>query len=143
MTGLTKESTTFAGLSQDPYASIPVYFNKNSKEIELLIFGNPYTATKADYAQTIAAGLDLLLTEFIPSIVKQHNLPLKTVVIKDGNRDLQDICFSDHFKSVIKEKYTFGDALYIQPHEYWKLRLNFKKQSFCLHHPLPSLGFEY
>ena len=132
VTRLTKDSTTFDGLFQNVYASIPVRFNKNSEIIELLIFGASLSATD-DYALTIAAGLELLLTEFIPSIVNTNKLPLKSVIIKDDNHDLQTICFDDRFKYYsIGSRYTVASRLPIQPNvnNYWELTLNFTQPSF-------------
>lgn len=131
-TGLTKKSTTFEGLPQDAYASIPIQYGKHSGEIKLGISEMPFATKKDDYAQTIASSLELLLTEFIPLLFKINNRLPTTVSITNGSPALQEICFSERFREILSSKYTIASTLPIQPHvnDCWTLTLNFNQPPF-------------
>lgn len=126
-TGLTKESTTFEGLSQTAYASIPVRFSGDSRKIELLIFEENSASTNADYAETIAASLELLLTEYLPSCSADIH-PDTIIHITDSSRALQDECLRGRLKWPIESKYIITTVNPLQEGvDYWELFLHLKE----------------
>ncbi|MBA4750237.1 MAG: hypothetical protein H2057_06435 [Alphaproteobacteria bacterium] len=79
-------------VSSTVYAKIPVPLNATASEIEILIFDVKDALTRADYAQTIAHGLEYILCSYIPAAYHNGTVSsLKTIVIRDRSQSLAEI----------------------------------------------------
>ncbi|MBY0272575.1 MAG: hypothetical protein K2X02_04065 [Alphaproteobacteria bacterium] len=87
-TKLTKDSEDLTSLSTACYGSIPIRIS-TAKNLDLLIFQNDEVVGKEDYAQTMAGALEIILSEYIPTLQKAGRLSgLKTVTITDSNNSI-------------------------------------------------------
>lgn len=124
-TGLTKDSDDLTSLPPKAYGSIPLNLYTVADDIEVLIFQNDKIARQADYGQTMAGAVEILLSQYIPTTqTTGHFSGLKTVTITDGDSSIAEHLLEKARTGI--PHFTLESYVPIQPdiNHYWRMVFN-------------------
>lgn len=105
---LTAESQLHTLPQEETLASLPIRLAAGTNKIELLFFGKPNMEAHPKYTATIAAAVKIILSEFVPAIIKSGTCPgIRAVVIPDAEKELAQLMSEPEYERIGSFKQTY------------------------------------
>jgi len=112
--GLTAESQPDVLPQEKKLASLPIRLTDGS--LELLFFAEGNINLQPEYTPTLAAAAKIILSEFVPAIIKSGTCPnIRAVVMPDAEKELAQLMSKSEYERIgsfkrtsVSEDFGFG-----------------------------------